>query len=257
MRHTAIVVLAVTMAAAGCSQPADQGATPGQPAPGGTPASALEGTTSAGAASAGGTGGGSGTTALNGVNATTPAGAASDAPASTEVTVPAGTALAVVLETAISSESSRVDQPVTGRLAANVDVGGAVAIPAGSSVTGVVTEVYRSGKVKGRAELSFRFTELSRAGESEKYPFKAPAITRVAEATKKKDAVKVGGGAVGGAIVGGLIGGKKGAAVGTAAGAGAGGAVVMSTRGEEVRLSQGTKVSIKLTEPLVVKVPAH
>ena len=50
---------------------------------------------------------------------------------------------------------------------------------------------------------------------------------------------------------------KKGAAVGTAAGAGAGGAVVMSTRGEEVRLSQGTKVSIKLTEPLVVKVPAH
>ncbi|MFN7917225.1 MAG: hypothetical protein U0Q55_17915 [Vicinamibacterales bacterium] len=255
MRLTAIVVLVLAMMTAACSQPADQGAA-GQPAPGGTPASALDGTTAAGGAT-GAAAGGSTTTALNGVSATTPAGAAGAAATATEVTIPAGTPLAVVLDSAISSESSKVDQPVSGKLSANVEVDGAVVLPAGSAVNGVVTEVYRAGKVKGRAELSFRFTELTRTGDSEKYAFKAPAITRVAEATKKNDAVKVGGGAVGGAIVGGLIGGKKGAAVGTAAGAGAGGAAVMATRGEEVRLSQGTKVSVKLAEPLVVRVAAR
>lgn len=69
--------------------------------------------------------------------------------------------------------------------------------------------------------------------------------------------MKVGGGALGGAIVGGIIGEKKGAAIGTAAGAGAGGAVVMSTRGEEVRLPQNTKVSVTLASPLTVRVPAR
>lgn len=256
MRHTAIVVLVLAAFAAGCSQPADQSSAQ-NPAPAGTPASAQDGAATAGASAS--APGGATTTALNGVNATTPAGAAGagSAPAVNEVTVPAGTPLAIVLESAVSSESSRVDQPVAGHLASSVEVGGVAVLPAGSPVHGVVTEVYRAGKVKGRAEIAFRFTELSRAGESDKYTIKTPAISRVAQATKKKDAMKVGGGALGGAVVGGLIGGKKGAAVGTAAGAGAGGAVVMSTRGDEVRLAEGAKVNVKLTEPLVVRVPAH
>jgi hypothetical protein len=79
-------------------------------------------------------------------------------------------------------------------------------------------------------------------------------IGRTAPATKKDDALKIGVPAAGGAIVGGLVGGGKGAAIGTAAGGGAGTAVVLSTRGKEVRLGRGATVLVRLVQPLTVRV---
>ena len=55
-------------------------------------------------------------------------------------------------------------------------------------------------------------------------------------------------------MLGAIIGGGKGAAIGTAVGGGAGTAVVMSTRGEEVRLPAGTSLTVRLTQPLTVRV---
>lgn len=78
-------------------------------------------------------------------------------------------------------------------------------------------------------------------------------VTRVAPATKKQDAAKIGAGAAGGAIVGGLMGGGDGAAKGAAIGGGAGTAVVLSTRGKDVRLGEGANLSVKLTAPLTVR----
>ena len=66
--------------------------------------------------------------------------------------------------------------------------------------------------------------------------------------------MKIGAPAAGGAIIGAIAGGKKGAAIGTAVGGGAGTAVVLSTRGEEVHLPKGSALSVKLTEPLTVRV---
>jgi len=51
-----------------------------------------------------------------------------------------------------------------------------------------------------------------------------------------------------------LIGGKKGAAIGTAAGGGAGTAVVLSTRGKEVHLGKGAAMTLRLAEPVTVRV---
>jgi hypothetical protein len=64
------------------------------------------------------------------------------------------------------------------------------------------------------------------------------------------------GGDTRGAVVGGLLGGKKGAIVGGAVAGGAGTAVVLSTRGKDVRLPRGSRLSIRLLEPLTVRVPA-
>jgi hypothetical protein len=66
--------------------------------------------------------------------------------------------------------------------------------------------------------------------------------------------MKIGAPAAGGAIIGGIVGGKKGALIGTAAGGGAGTAVVLSTRGKEVRLSRGAVLKLRLSEPLTVRV---
>ena len=79
-------------------------------------------------------------------------------------------------------------------------------------------------------------------------------MAREAEATKKQDAAKIGGGAAGGAVIGAIVGGGSGAAKGAAIGGAAGTGVVVATRGKEVRLGPGAAVSVKLTEPLRVLV---
>ncbi|MGC4083261.1 MAG: hypothetical protein QM736_14420 [Vicinamibacterales bacterium] len=176
-------------------------------------------------------------------------------PAFEEVTIPAGTSLVLALDTPVASNRSRVEEPVRAHVTRSVTVGERTVIPTGSLVSGHVTAAEAAGKVKGLAHIALRFSDLSRVDDPAHYAIETSSVSRTARATKRKDAVKVGGGALGGAIVGGIIGGKKGAAIGTAAGAGAGGAVVMSTRGEEVRLGKGAAITIKLSQPLTIRLP--
>ncbi len=175
-----------------------------------------------------------------------------------QVTLPAGTALTVVLDTSVGSDISRVEQPVRAHLARSVVVSGTTALPEGAAVTGVVTDATRSGKVKGRAHVAMRFDAVASArgeGESAQYRIATAPVGRTAASTTKRDAEEIGIPAAGGAIVGGLIGGGKGAAIGAAAGGGAGTAVVLNQRGKEVRLGRGARLTVKLTEPLTVAVP--
>jgi hypothetical protein len=160
----------------------------------------------------------------------------------------------VVLDTPVGSDISRVEQPIHAHLARSVHVNGATAIPRGSAVSGYVTSARRSGKVKGRAYVSMRFSSLTPAGNTEPYRIQTRTVGRLAPATKQQDAVKIGAPAAGGALVGGLVGGKKGAAIGAAAGGGAGTAVVMTTRGKEVRLGRGATVLVRLAQPLRLRV---
>jgi hypothetical protein len=171
-----------------------------------------------------------------------------------EVTIPAGTTLPVVLDTAVGSDISHAEEPVRAHLSRGVDVNGVTALPEGSVVSGVVTDASRSGKVKGRAHVAVRFDSVLPRGEDERYRIQTSSVGRTAAAEKGKDAIKVLAPAAGGALIGRIAGGKKGAVIGAAAGAGAGGAYVMSTRGEEVRLDKGTALTLKLAEPLTIKV---
>ena len=171
-----------------------------------------------------------------------------------EITLPAGTALPVVLDTSVGSDISRIEQPVHGHLARSVHANGVIAIPAGSAISGIVTSARRPGKVKGRGYVAMRFSSLTPNGDSETYRIQTQPVGRLAPATKKNDALKIGVPAAGGAIVGGLVGGGKGAAIGAAAGGGAGTAVVLSTRGKEVRLGRGATVIARLAQPLRVRV---
>ncbi len=179
---------------------------------------------------------------------------AAASPAWREVTIPAGTSLPLVLDTGVGSDISRVEQPVSAHVARSIAVHGQTVVAAGSPVSGVVTDARRSGKVKGLAHVAVRFDSLTPRGSDQRYRIHTTAIGRTAPATKKKDALKIGAPAVGGAIIGGIVGGKKGAAIGTAAGGGAGTAVVMSTRGKEVRLARGSALTVRLAEPVTIRV---
>ena len=169
-----------------------------------------------------------------------------------EVRIPAGTKLGVRLNSSVSSDGSHIEEPVDATLIAPVKIGKSEVLPAGSHVKGDVVAAQPAGKVKGRARLALRFRTLTVGGDS--YPI-AAQVSRVAPATKGKDAEKIGLPAVGGAIVGGIVGGGKGAAIGAAAGGGAGTAVVLSTPGKEVSLARGSVLSLKLQNAVTVRVP--
>jgi hypothetical protein len=121
----------------------------------------------------------------------------------------------------------------------------------GTYVEGRVTEVQASGKVKGRARLAFTFDRLS-TGAGLKV-VETSYVDKEADSGKKKDATIIGGGAGVGALVGGIIGGKKGAAIGAAIGGAGGTAVVLTTKGEEIKLPIGTEVNVRLDAPVTIQ----
>jgi hypothetical protein len=174
--------------------------------------------------------------------------------ASREITIPAGTTLTVVLDTAVGSDTSRVEETVTAHLTRAIHVQGQTVLPEGSRVTGVVTDATRSAKVKGRAHVAVRFDSLTPRGDDHRYAIRTASVGRTAAGTKEKDAMKIGAPAAGGAIIGALLGGKKGALVGTAVGGGAGTAVVLSTRGKEIHLARGSALTLRLAAPVTVRV---
>jgi len=174
------------------------------------------------------------------------------APEYREVTIAAGTALPLEMTSTLSSASAEVEAPVSAKLRNAITVDGETAIPAGTVLRGNVTDVERSGRVSGRAHLSFAFNEANIRGDRE--DLKTNPLTFEAEATKGEDATKVGAGAVGGAILGGILGGKKGAAKGAIAGGAAGTGVVLATKGKEVSVNEGTDVTATLAQPLTLRV---
>ena len=174
------------------------------------------------------------------------------APQYREVTLPAGTTLRLRLRSAVASDSSRVEDPVRAELREALLVDGATVLPAGAEFTGNVTSVERSGRVKGRASISYRFSSVTHAGDQ--YDVSTAPLAHQAEATKGEDATKIAVGAGAGAAIGALLGGGDGAAKGAAIGGAGGTGVVLATRGEEVRLGPGAMVTTRLTAPLTVRV---
>jgi hypothetical protein len=169
-----------------------------------------------------------------------------------EIILPATTPLVVRLDTPVSSATSAVETPVHGELTRAIVRDGVTVVPAGARVSGIVSGAHPSGRVKGRASLALAFDSLSFGNAH--YAISS-RYSRVAPATKAKDAKTIGIPAAGGAAVGAIIGGKKGAAIGAAAGGGAGTAVVLSTRGREVTLGRGAVLSMQAGRSLTVRVP--
>jgi len=205
-------------------------------------------------------GGGSGSPENNAAPASSeeskapPAAAKPAEPVYKEVTLPAGTTLRLELKSAVASDTSKVEDKVRAVLRQAVSVDGQEVLPAGTEFVGTVTQVERSGRVKGLARIAYRFDSLRHGDES--YDVRTATIAHEAKPTKKKDATKIGIGAGIGAAVGGILGGGGGAAKGAAIGGAAGTGAVVATRGDEVRIGPGSGVNTRLMAPLTVRVKA-
>lgn len=167
------------------------------------------------------------------------------APRPAPLVLPEGTSVPVVLETGLSSGTSKVGDLVVARVSQDVLVGERVVVPADTEVRGRVTAAVRSGKVKGRARLAIAFDRMLVRGREQAVEMEPIDIT--AKAQKKRDGAVIAGGAGAGAIIGAIADGGHGAGIGALIGAGAGTGAVLLTRGQEVQLPAGGKWNLQVT----------
>jgi len=170
-----------------------------------------------------------------------------------ELVIASDSVIGLELETSLTSERARVEDPVVARVTRDVKVGNRVAIPAGSRAHGEVTVVERGGKVKEKARLGVRFTSIVLA-DGTRVPIQTEAIYREGDSPTNESAAKIGGGAIGGAIIGGILGGGKGAAIGSIVGAGAGTGAVVAGGRNAATLPSGTPVTVRVHDPVTVTV---
>ncbi len=183
-------------------------------------------------------------------------------------TVAPGTKLPLSLINSISTKRSAVGDTVYLETAFPVLAGGKIVIPAGSYVTGTVTEIKRPGRIKGLGELYIRFDSLTLPngvtrdfhgrlnnldGDSKGRLDNEGKV--VSDSNKSGDAVTVEETASAGATVGGIVGAVAGhpgmgLGVGAAAGAAAGLIGVLVSRGPDAILERGSTVEMVIDRPI-------
>ncbi len=169
------------------------------------------------------------------------------------VTIPAGRRLIVRTVDSISSEKNRPGDTFLLTLDEPLVVNGLLVAPKGSEVIGRVVHVKEPGRVKGRAEIGFTLVQLRPPKSDRKFELVTNNFYSRAQATKKRDALIIGGGAGIGTAIGAIAGGGKGAAIGAGAGAAAGTGTVLLTRGKQVVIPSETRFRFQLRRPVEVQ----
>jgi hypothetical protein len=173
-------------------------------------------------------------------------------PPPVNVSIPAGTSLAIRIDQRISVKSSRAGDRFTGELVEPVMADdNRVLVPKGTPVGGVVDASHRRGHFKGRSLLELRLTSLTMNGT--RYPLATRDLSSSKKGKGKRSAALIGGGSGLGMLVGGLASGGVGMVIGGLAGGGAGTAVAGLTGNRDLDIPAESIVHFKLAEELVVQ----
>jgi len=169
----------------------------------------------------------------------------SDTPVNRRVVIPSGTLLKVALIDAVDSNTSSAGDLFLANLSESVLSDGVTLLQKGTQVRGRVVDAEGSGRVKGRASISLKLTEIIQGDRT--IAITTDTYSAAAESQQSRDAKVIAGGAGVGAVIGAIAGGKKGAVIGAATGGGAGTGVVLATKGEEIHYGPETRLNFTLT----------
>lgn len=184
------------------------------------------------------------------------------------VVVPTGTHLPLVLHNGISTRTAKPGDPVYFETVFPILIDGKVAIPAGSYISGEITESKRPGRVKGRGEMMMKLTTMilpnsyvvdlnaapgnASSGGSETVNSegkivggsnKASDVGTVIRTTEAGTGIGAGVGAASGNVA-------RGAGIGAGVGALAGLGAVLLTRGPEAELPRGSTLEAVIERPI-------
>lgn len=182
------------------------------------------------------------------------------------IEVPGGTHIPLVLHNAISTRSARTGDPVYLETLFPVMIDGHVVIPAGSYMSGEVTEAKRAGRVKGRAELGIKLTTIilpnaymvdlnavpsnAGSGGSESVNNEGKVV---GDTDKASDAGTVIKSTAAGAGIGAIAGSARGAGIGAGIGAAAGLGAVLLSRGPDAELPRGSTIEVVIDRSIFLE----
>lgn len=161
--------------------------------------------------------------------------------------LPAGTALRVRLDHAVSTATHRAGDRFTATLAEPLRDGERVLVPKGARVTGRIREASPSGRLSGRAVLTLVPERLEWNGGSAALDVRG--WTRTSARHRRRNLTWIGGGSGAGAMIGALAAGGAGAAIGAGAGAAAGLAGAAATGRKHVSAPAETLLVFRLLTP--------
>lgn len=180
-------------------------------------------------------------------------------------TLPSGTVLKVKLESPISTSTSKVGDPFTGRITENVLSGNKTVIPVGASVQGFIVKVSSPRRIKGLPTIDLRPYQVTMP-TGEKYSMNAAIVDTdrssktsvndegkiVGQGHSKRDVQEIAIGSGVGLGVGAMVDGGKGALVGSSIGATIT-AVHWLARHRSADLAPGTEIIMELNRPMTLK----
>jgi hypothetical protein len=187
---------------------------------------------------------------------------------SAQIEVPAGTHLPLVLHNGISTRSAQPGDPVYFETLFPIMVNGRVVIPAGSYISGEITEAKRPGHVKGRAEMMIKLTTMilpnsymvnlnaspsgASSGGNETVNSEGKIVGGSNKGSDVGTVIRTTAAGTGiGAGVGAAAGNAgKGAGIGAGVGALAGLGAVLLTRGPEAELPRGSTLEAVIDRPI-------
>lgn len=182
------------------------------------------------------------------------------------VTVPPGIGFSAVVSAPLSSEYLTMGQPVSVTTGSDFYYNNCLIAPAGSTVTGVVTQVTKAKHGTINGALRLRFTEIT-TPYGTRIPISATIRTDdgtgILRAGTKMDTAKeyakdiaVGSavGALGGLVASAISGGSKGKGTAIMTGVGAAGGLAKSIydKGVDVVIPSGANIDLMIDQPITV-----
>lgn len=167
-----------------------------------------------------------------------------------DITIPAGTTLAIRINQRIDVKHAHIGDRFTGDLSESVTRDGKVILPRGTDVRGVVDAAHRRGHFKGRSVLELRLTSIMHDGKA--YPVQTADFVASKKGKGKRTAGWIGGTAGAGMLIGGIASGGVGLLAGGLAGGGLGTVIAGTTGNRDIVIPAESLVRFRLEDDLTV-----
>jgi hypothetical protein len=167
------------------------------------------------------------------------------------VTLPAGTWVTVRVNEPLSSDHNQAGDAFTGTLLEPIVANGMLIARRGQTVSGVVSEAQKAGRVSGTSRLGLELTEIQLA-DGRQVQVKTKLMERRGNTSYGRDAAAIGTTTAAGAAIGAGVNGGVGAGVGAAAGLVASTIGVLLTRGHATVLYPETPLTFRMEAPLAL-----
>lgn len=171
--------------------------------------------------------------------------------APSSITLPAGTWVTIRLNDFLSSDHNQNGDAFTGTLLEPIVSNGLLIARRGETVTGIVTEAKKAGRVSGTSRLGVELTGIQLA-DGRQIQVKTKFVERRGNTSYGRDAAAIGATTGVGAAIGAGVNGGVGAGVGAAAGLVASTIGVLLTRGRATVVGPETPLTFSMETPIVL-----